>query len=80
MLKEDFNALVLDNAYDSISCAFILYFDFDSDSVKWHARLGSVRQDRMSKLAKGLLNQLTRVKLPRCELCIVDKVTISIRV
>jgi len=57
---------------------YVSYFDSNSESVKWHARLGHVGQDRMGMLAKeGLLDRLTRVKLPRCEPCLVGKTTIK---
>jgi len=77
-LKGDFIVLDLDNTYDNTSAAFVSYFDSNSESVKWHARLGHVGQDRMRRLVKeGLLDQLTRVKLPRCELCLASKATIK---
>ena len=41
----------------SISSAYVSYFDSNSESVKWHARLGHVGQDRINRLAKeGLLD------------------------
>jgi len=50
--------------------------DSFSYSIKWHARLEHICQDRMSRLAKeSLLDQLTKVKLPRCESCIAGKGT-----
>jgi len=67
-LKNNFLALDLDNCYDNSPSAFVSSFNSDSESAKWHARLGYISQDRMSRLAKeGLLDQLTKVKLPRCE-------------
>ena len=48
----------------------VSYFDANLESVKWHVILGHIRKDRMSRLAKkGLLDWLTKVKLPRCESC-----------
>jgi len=41
-LKGDFIALDFDDSYDNISPAFVSYFDFNSESVQWHARLGYV--------------------------------------
>jgi len=38
-LKGDFIVLDLD---DNISSAFVLYFNFDSESTKWHGGLGHV--------------------------------------
>jgi len=77
-LKGDFIILDLDNTYDNTSAVFVSYFDSNSESVKWHARLGHVGQDQMERLAKeGLLDRLTRVKSPRCELCLAGKATIK---
>jgi len=77
-LKGDFIVLDLDNTYDNTSIAYVSYFDFNSESIKWHARLGHMGQDRMGRLAKeGLLDRLTRVKLPRCEPCLAGKATIK---
>jgi len=45
-LKRDFIILGLDNTYDNTSMAFVSYFDSNSESDKWHARLGHVGQDR----------------------------------
>ena len=76
--KEDFILLDSNNTYDNISYAFVSYFDFDSKSVKWHAWLGHVGQDRMSRLDRqGLLDRLTRVKLSRCEPCLASKAIIK---
>jgi len=56
-LKGDFIVLDLDDSYDNISSTFVSYFYFNSESVKWHARLGHVGQDRISRLAKeGILD------------------------
>ena len=77
-LKGDFIVLDLDNSYDNTSAAFVSYFDSNFESVKWHARLSHVGQDRMGRLAKeGLIDQLTRVKLPICEPCLAGKATIK---
>ncbi|KAH9608961.1 hypothetical protein KSS87_006063, partial [Heliosperma pusillum] len=68
ILKNGFFVLDLDDFYDNSSYAFVSRYDVDSDSVKWHARLGHIGQERMNRLAKdGLLDRLTRVKLPICE-------------
>jgi len=74
-LKNDFLVLDLDDCYNSkISSAFVSYNDSFFDSVKWRARLGYIGQDRMNRLAKeGLLDRLTKVKLPRCESCLAGK-------
>ena len=50
----------------------------NSESIEWHARLGHVGQDRIGRLPnEGLLDRLTRVKLPRCEPCFAGKATIK---
>ena len=52
-LKNDFLVLDLDDCYNSkISSAFVSHSDSFSDSVKWHARLGHIGQDRMNRLTK----------------------------
>jgi len=78
ILKGDFIVLDIDSTYDNTSVAFVLFFDSNSESVKCHARLGHVGQDRMGRLAKeAFLDRFTRVKLPRCEPCLADKATIK---
>ena len=40
----------------------------------WHARLGHIGQERMARLAReGLIGNLTKVTLPTCEHCLVEK-------
>jgi len=51
-LKGGFIVLNLDENYRTTSYAFVSYFDFDSESVKWHPRLGHVGQDIMRQIAK----------------------------
>ena len=68
----------MDHCYNNSPSVFVSSFDFDSESIKWHARLGHIGQDRMSRLAKeALLDQLTKVKLPRCESCLAGKATVK---
>ena len=44
------------------------------DSTTWHARLGHIGKDRMTRLAReGLLGSLTKVDLQLCEPCLVGK-------
>jgi len=44
--------------------------------VIWHARLGHIGQDKMTRLAKeGLLCSLTQVRLPKCEPPLAGKAT-----
>jgi len=53
-LKNDFLVLDLDECYNNnkTSSTFVSYKDSFSDSVKWHAKLGHIGQDRMNRLAK----------------------------
>jgi transposase InsO family protein len=45
-----------------------------SESLKWHARLGHIGKDRMTRLARsGLLGSLSKVDLPFCEHCVSGK-------
>ena len=73
-LNGDFMFLDLDNAYDNSCSTFISYFVSNSESFKWHAQLSHV-MDRQAK--EGILDQLTRGKLPRFESCLVGKATIK---
>ena len=44
------------------------------DSTTWHARLGHIRRDKMTRLAReGLLGSLTKVDLRLCEPCLEGK-------
>jgi len=43
-LKGDFIILDLDNTYDNTSAIYVSYFDSNSKSIKWHARLGHMGQ------------------------------------
>jgi len=74
----DFLVLDLDDSYNNNTSPFVFlsHFDPDLESFKWHTRLGHFSQDRMSRLAKeGLLDRLTKVKLPKCESCLAGKAT-----
>ena len=44
------------------------------NDVKWHARLGRIRQDCLMRLAKaGLLGYIDKIYLPVCEQCLAGK-------
>ena len=76
--KGGFIILGLDDSYNNISSTFISYYNSDFESINWHAWLGHIGQHRMSRLAKqGLLDWLTRVKLPRCDPYLTSKATIK---
>ena len=78
VLKRDFIVLDLDNTYDKTSAALFHTLTLILNLL-WHARLGHVGQDRMGRLAKkGLLDRLTRVKLPRYKPCLANKATIKL--
>jgi len=77
-LKNDFLVLDLDDCHNNSSSAFVSPYDSNFDFVTWHARLRYISQDRMSRLVnEGLLDQVTKVKLPRCESCLVGKAIIN---
>uniref|UniRef100_A0A2N9G9I0 Integrase catalytic domain-containing protein n=1 Tax=Fagus sylvatica TaxID=28930 RepID=A0A2N9G9I0_FAGSY len=47
---------------------------FGHGSSTWHARLGHIGKDRMTRLAReGLLGSLAKVDLPICEPCLAGK-------
>ncbi|KAK2977183.1 hypothetical protein RJ640_000434 [Escallonia rubra] len=49
------------------------YDNIMNDSTTWHARLGHIGQDRMTRLAReGLLGPLAKVNLQTCEACLAD--------
>ena len=61
------------SAYDS---SFALLTQNDHDEMNWHARLGHIGQDRMTRLAReGLLGPLAKVNLPTYEHCLAEKST-----
>jgi transposase InsO family protein len=61
------------SAYDS---SFVLLTQNDYDEMNWHARLGHIGQDRMTRLARErLLGPLAKVNLPTCEHCLAGKST-----
>ena len=67
------------NPIDKTTYVFITGNPSSSSSVndvKWHARLGHIRQDRLKRLAKtGLLGSIDKIDLPVCEQCLVGKAT-----
>ena len=74
IMNNGFFVLDLDVFNSNSSVALVSRLDNDSEFVKWHARLGHIGQERMNRLANdGLLGELTRVKLPRCEPCLAGK-------
>jgi len=76
ILRNDFLVLDLDESYNNSHSVFVSHFDSDLESIKWHAGLSHIGQDRMSWLAKeGLLDQFTKVKLPKYESCLAGKAT-----
>ena len=61
--------------FDSISSSsYVANVNKNVDSVTWHARLGHIGRDRMTRLAReGLLGPLAKVDLPVCEPCLAGK-------
>ena len=47
-----------------------------TNDVKWHARLGHIRQDCLKRLAKAsLLGSIDKIDLLACEQCLAGKAT-----
>ena len=68
--------LILDiEYYNNDSSIFLTSSDNASDnSIIWHARLGHIGQERMTRLAReGLMGNLAKVTLSTCEHCLVGK-------
>ena len=68
--------LILDiEYYNYDSSVFLTSSDNASDnSIIWHARLGRIGQERMTRLAReGLMGNLTKVTLSTCEHCLMGK-------
>ena len=68
--------LILDiEYYNNDSSIFLTSSDNASDnSIIWHARLGHIGQERMTRFAReGLMGNLAKVTLPICEHCLMGK-------
>ena len=68
--------LILDiEYYNYDSLVFLTSSDNASDnSIIWHARLGHIGQERMTRFAReGLMGNLTKVILSTCEHCLMGK-------
>ena len=68
--------LILDiEYYNNDSSVFLTSSNNASDnSIIWHARLGHIRQERMTRLVReGLMGNLTKVTLSTCEHGLVGK-------
>ena len=68
--------LILDiEYYNNDSSIFLTSSDNASDNSSiWHARLGHIGQERMTRLAReGLMSNLTKVTLSTYEHCLVGK-------
>ncbi|KAK2973299.1 hypothetical protein RJ640_029749 [Escallonia rubra] len=56
------------------SYSYVVNDNIMNDSTTWHARLGHIGQDRMTRLAReGLLGPLAKVNLQTCEACLAGK-------
>ncbi|MBE2321372.1 GAG-pre-integrase domain-containing protein, partial [Solirubrobacter sp. CPCC 204708] len=64
-----------DSYYSSVNSASSYVIDSSNvNSTTWHARLGHIGRDRMTRLAReGLLGSLTKVDLDLCEPCLAGK-------
>ena len=61
--------------YNNDSSIFLTLSDnaFDN-SIIWHATLGHIGQEKMTRLAReGLMGSLAKVTLSTCEHCLVGK-------
>jgi hypothetical protein len=67
--------LILDLDYSSYDKSFALLTSSDNvDSIKWHARLGHIGQERMTRLAReNLLGNLAKVSMSTCEHYLKEK-------
>jgi hypothetical protein len=67
--------LILDLDYSSYDKSFVLLTSSNNvDLIKWHARLGHVGQERMTRLAReNLLGNLIKVSMSTCERCLKGK-------
>ena len=68
--------LILDiEYYNNDSSIFLTLSDNASDnSIIWHARLGHIGQERMTRLAReGLMGDLAKVTLSTYDHCLVGK-------
>ncbi|KAK2986484.1 hypothetical protein RJ640_001007 [Escallonia rubra] len=55
------------------SYSYVVNDNIMNDSTTWHARLGHIGQDRMTRLAReGLLGPLAKVNLQTCEACLAE--------
>jgi transposase InsO family protein len=58
----------------STSSTFVIDCNMTISSSTWHARLGHIGKDRMTRLAReGLLGPLAKVDVPICEPCLAGK-------
>ena len=71
--------LILDiEYYNNDSSKFFFFFTSSyityDNSIIWHARIGHIGQERMTRLAReGLMGSLAKVTLSTCEHCLVGK-------
>ena len=68
--------LILDiEHYNNDSSVFLTSSDNAFDNlIIWHARLGHIGQERMTRLAReGLMGNLAKVTLSICEHCLMGK-------
>ncbi|KAK2994180.1 hypothetical protein RJ640_018165 [Escallonia rubra] len=68
------NLFQLDLIDSQSSYSYVVNDNIMNDSTTWHARLGHIGQDRMTRLAReGLLGPLAKVNLQTCEACLAGK-------
>lgn len=77
-MSDGFMVLDIDNSisYDANKSISLVASssDVNNDFVIWHARLGHIGQERMTRLAReGFLGPVAKVSLPTCEYCLAGK-------
>ncbi|KAK2989911.1 hypothetical protein RJ640_001976 [Escallonia rubra] len=69
------NLFQLDLIDSQSSYSYVVNDNIVNDSTTWHARLGHIGQDRMTRLAREcLLGPLAKVNLQTCEACLAGYV------
>ncbi|KAK2985549.1 hypothetical protein RJ640_014149 [Escallonia rubra] len=67
------NLFQLDLIDSQSSYSYVVNDNIMNDSTTWHARLGHIGQDRMTRLAReGFLGPLAKVNLQTCEACLAE--------
>ena len=72
----DIDKYVLSSTNDSYYSLMNTSRNACDNVIIWHAKLGHIKQGRMTRLAKeNILGQFTKIDMLNCEYCLVDKTT-----